>query len=205
MKTPYKDIYTVLGTNRIIVISAIGLALLSILFSLAFAFVMYQKTLNSTYAINLDGSVLPMELIETKENFDIEVMHNLDMFHRYFYDLNATNYASQIEKALWLGNNSVDELYRAKKSEGVYNKLVQFNLIQKVNQIKTQIDTRTLPFQFQTVLTFEVNRGTTVDSYQLITKGNLVKIDRNFPHNPHGLLITNFQEEQLKIITDESR
>ena len=71
--------------------------------------------------------------------------------------------------------------------------------------IKTQIDTRTLPFQFQTVLTFEVNRGTTVDSYQLITKGNLVKIDRNFPHNPHGLLITNFQEEQLKIITDESR
>lgn len=205
MKTPYKDIYTVLGTNRLIVIASLAVAFLSILSALFFAFFMHKKTLNSSYAINLDGSVLPIELRETKESFDIEVKHNLDMFHRAFYDLNANNYETQLEKALWLGNKSVDELYRDKKAEGVYNRLVQFNLVQKVIEIETQIDTRTLPFQFQTVVLFDVNRGNTVDHYQVITKGNLVKIDRNYPHNPHGLLITNFYEEQLKRLPNEER
>ena len=205
MKTPYKNIYTVLGTNRQIVIAALSVALLSIVFSLVFVFLMYKRTVNSSYAINLDGSVLPMKLIETKESFDIEVMNNLDIFHRYFYDLNANNYETQLEKALWLGNESVDAVYRQKKAEGVYNKLVQFNLIQRVTDISTQIDTRTQPFQFVTVVNFEVSRGTTIDLYQVITKGNLVKIDRNYPHNPHGLLITNFYEDQLKRINNEDR
>lgn len=205
MKTPYKNIYTVLGTNRQIVIAALSVALLSIVFSLVFVFLMYKRTVNSSYAINLDGSVLPMKLIETKESFDIEVMNNLDIFHRYFYDLNANNYETQLEKALWLGNESVDAVYRQKKAEGVYNKLVQFNLIQRVTDISTQIDTRTQPFQFMTVVNFEVSRGTTIDLYQVITKGNLVKIDRNYPHNPHGLLITNFYEDQLKRINNEDR
>jgi len=205
MKTPYKNIYTVLGTNRKIVIASLSLALLSIVFSLFFVFLMHKKTLNSTYAINLDGSVLPMQLMDEKENFDIEVMHDLDMFHHYFYDLNPSNYEKQIEKALWLGNNSVDALYKSKRAEGVYNRIIQFNLVQKVTDVKTQIDTRTLPFQFRTVIQFDVNRGATVDHYELITKGNLVKIERNYPHNPHGLLITNFYEEQLKRISNESR
>lgn len=205
MKTPYKNIYTVLGTNRIIVIAALGVALLSIVFSLIFVSMIYNRTINSSYAINVDGSVLPIKLMDNKQNFDIEVMNDLDMFHRYFYDLNASNYESQIEKALWLGNNSVDELYRQKKAEGVYNKLVQFNLIQKVTSIKSQIDTRSIPLQFRTVLTFEVNRGNTIDTYEMITKGNLLKISRNYPHNPHGLLITNFYEEQLKKLSNENR
>lgn len=205
MKTPYKNIYTVLGTNRTIVIAALIVALLSIIISLFFVYAIYNKALDSSWAINVDGTVLPIKLVESKESFDIEVMHDLDMFHRAFYDINANNYESQIEKALWLGNESVDELYRQKKSEGVYNKLVQFNLIQKVTDIKTQIDTRTQPFQFRTVVTFEVNRGTTVDSYKVVTKGNLIKITRNYPHNPHGLLITNFYEERLRRLNNENR
>ena len=44
-----------------------------------------------------------------------------------------------LEKALWLGNSSVDNLYRQKKADGVYNRLLQYSLVQKVLSIDSQI------------------------------------------------------------------
>lgn len=203
-KTPYKSIYTVLQTNKLLVIAAFSVALISVIGSMLFVFLMHKKTLNSAYAINLDGSILPIELMDIKDNFDIEVLHHLDMFHSYMYTLNSTNYERQIEKALWLGNETVDAIYKQKKAEGTYNKIIQFNLQQKVIEVKSQIDTRQEPFQFQTTVLFTVTRNTTTDTYKLVTKGNIVKIERNYPHNPHGLLIKNFYEQQLNLIKDES-
>jgi len=43
-----------------------------------------------------------------------------------------------------------------------------------------------------------------VDTYELITSGNLIKVDRNFPYNTHGLLITNYFENSLKKIHNEN-
>ncbi|MDP5361695.1 MAG: hypothetical protein NWP79_06055 [Paracoccaceae bacterium] len=35
--------------------------------------------------------------------------------------------------------------------------------------------------------------------------GNLIRVDRHFPNNTHGLLITNFFENSLKKLTDATR
>jgi hypothetical protein len=204
MKTPYKNIYAVLKLNRFIVLAVVLFALLSNTFSLWMAFNTNKNALNSAFAINTDGSIIPLKLVTQKENFKVEALAHLDLFHNYFYNIDASNYERNVEKALWLGNSSVDNLYRQKKADGVYNRLLQYSLIEKVVSIDSKILENNGSYSFTTTTIFEINRGTIIDRYELVSTGNLIIVDRNFPNNPHGLLITNYFENTLKILTDES-
>ncbi len=204
IKTPYRDIYKILKTNRFIVIAVVAMALLSSLFSGVMVFKMNQKALNSAFAVNTDGSVIPLKLVSQNENLEVEAKAHLELFHTYFYNIDASNYEKNLDKALWLGDGSVDALYRQKKAEGVYNRLLQFSLVQKVISVRSEIDLGKEPYAFRTVTVFEINRGTVVDRYELITTGKLIHVDRNFPKNTHGLLITDYFENSLRIIKNET-
>lgn len=204
MKTPYRNIYTVLKLNRFIVLAVIVCALLSSTFSLWMAFTTNKNVLNSAFAINTDGSIIPLKLVAQKENFKVEALAHLELFHQYFYNIDASNYERNLEKALWLGNSSVDNLYRQKKADGVYNRLLQYSLVQKVMSIDSRITENNDSYSFTTTTIFEINRGTIIDTYELVSTGNLIIVDRNFPNNPHGLLITNFFENTLKKVTNEN-
>ena len=43
-----------------------------------------------------------------------------------------------------------------------------------------------------------------IDRYMLTTTGNIINVDRNFPKNTHGLLITDFYENTLQKIANEN-
>ncbi|PRX57360.1 conjugal transfer protein TraK [Flagellimonas meridianipacifica] len=204
MKTPYKNIYSVLKLNRFIVLAVVVCSLLSSSFSIWMAFQTKKDALNSAFAINTDGTIIPLKLVTQKENFQVEALAHLELFHTYFYNIDASNYERNLKKALWLGNSSVDNLYRQKKADGVYNRLLQYSLVQKVLSIESQVEQQNSTFVFRTVTIFEINRGSVIDTYELVSSGNLILVDRNFPNNPHGLLITNYFENTLKKINDES-
>lgn len=198
MKIPYKNIYEVLKLNRFIVYTVVICSLVCSIFSLWMVFATHKKALNSAFAITTKGSVLPLQLVSQKENFIVEALAHLELFHFYFYGIDSNNYKGNLEKALWLGDSSVSDLYRQKKSEGFYNRLLQYSLIQRVLDVESQIEERGELFSFKTVIVFEINRGAITDTFQLTTTGNLIHVDRNFPHNPHGLLVTNFFENTLR-------
>ncbi|WP_417858637.1 conjugal transfer protein TraK [Xanthomarina gelatinilytica] len=204
MKTPYKNIYIVLKTNRFIVIAVLAFSFLSSGLAVWSVFSINNKALNNAFAINTDGSVIPLKWVAQKENLKVEALAHLELFHSYFYNIDASNYEKNLEKALWLGNSSVDNLYRQKKADGVYNRLLQYSLVQKVLSIESQLDLQSNPYEFQTKTIFEINRGTVVDKYELISTGNLIVVDRNFPKNTHGLLITDYFEKSLKKLTNEN-
>lgn len=204
MKTPYRNIYSVLKINRFIVYSVITLAFASSAFSLWSVFDMNHKMLNSMFAVNTDGSIIPLKLTTEKENLEVEALAHLEMFHRYFYAIDASNYESNLEKALWLGNSSVDNVYRQKKSEGLYNRLIQYSLVQDIKSVSTELDLNKDPVEFRTTTIFGINRGAVVDTYELITSGKLIKVDRHFPRNTHGLLIMDYFENSLKKLSNEN-
>lgn len=205
MKTPYKNIYNILNLNRFIVLAVVVSALLSSSFSLWMAFTTNKNAMNNAFAINTDGSIIPLKLVSQKENFKVEALAHLELFHNYFYNIDASNYEKNLKKALWLGNNSVDNLYRQKKADGVYNRLLQYSLVQKVLSIDSQITENNGSYSFTTITIFEINRGSIIDTYELVSTGNLIMVDRNFPNNPHGLLITNYFENTLKKLNNEGR
>jgi len=204
MKTPYRHIYRILRLNRFIVLSVIIIAFTSSTISLYQVRKVHQEMLNKAFAVSNDGTVIPLKLVDQKENMEVEAKAHLEAFHRYFYDLNTSNYESSLEKSLWLGNQSVDEVYRQKKADGVYNRLLQYSLVQKVTEIHSQVDLSTEPYKFKTTVHFEINRGSITDRYELTTSGALLKVERHFPRNPHGLLITNYFENSLKKLDHES-
>jgi len=168
------------------------------------AFSTNKKALNSAFAINTDGSIIPLKLITQKENFRVEALAHLELFHTYFYNIDASNYERNLEKALWLGNSSVDNLYRQKKADGVYNRLLQYSLVQKVQSIDSRLTESNGSYSFTTTTIFEINRGSIIDTYELVSTGGLMIVDRNFPNNPHGLLITDYFENTLKKLNNEN-
>ncbi len=202
MKTPYKNIYAVLKLNRFVVLAVVIGATITCIVAMILVVLFHQKTVDTAFVVNKRGNVIPLELVSQQENLEVEALAHLELFHRYFYHIDASNYKMNLEKALWLGDSSVDGLYRQKKADGVYNRLLQYSLVQRVLKIESKVDLQQTPFSFRTQTVFEINRGTVVDRYELITTGNLIRVARNFPNNTHGLLITNFFENTLKKIND---
>ncbi len=203
MKTPYKNIYTVLKLNRFIVLAVVVGAIITSTVSVILVFKLHRQTMNSAFAVNTDGSIIPLKLVSAQENLEVEALAHLELFHTYFYHIDASNYEKHLEKALWLGNSAVDALYRQKKANGVYNRLIQYSLIQKVINIKSKVNIQVKPYVFETTCVFEINRGSIIDTYELNTTGKLIHVDRNFPNNTHGLLITDFYEKTLRKIDNE--
>ncbi|MAQ41503.1 conjugal transfer protein TraK [Mesonia oceanica] len=203
MKIPYQNIYKVLRTNRFIVLSSVICSAVVCIISVLMVIKLHRESQNNAFVINGDGSVIPLKVVKQRENLKVEALAHLELFHRYFYGLNANNYKSNIEKSLWLGNSSVSDLYQQKQADGVYNRLLQYSLVQKVISIDSQVDLQNQPYQFSTTTIFEINRGSVTDRYELKTAGQLLQVDRNFPHNPHGLLITDFFENSLRKINPE--
>ncbi|WP_417445267.1 conjugal transfer protein TraK [Joostella sp.] len=202
MKIPYKNIFEVLRTNRFIVLVTVCCSALVCMVAVLVTFKIHMESLNNAFVISAKGDVIPLEIVRQRENLEVEALAHLESFHHYFYDLDATNYKKNIEKSLWLGNNSLVDLYRQKQAEGVYNRLLQYSLVQKVISIRSQITLDKEPYHFKSVTNFQINRGTMTDTYELITSGSLIHVDRNFPHNPHGLLITDYLENTLRKLED---
>ncbi|APS37474.1 conjugal transfer protein TraK [Salegentibacter sp. T436] len=202
METPYQNIYKVLKLNRFIVLSVVICSFLTSTLALWTAFSTSRKALNSAFAINTDGSIIPLTLVTQKENFRVEALAHLELFHSYFYDIDASNYEKNLEKALWLGNSSVDNLYRQKKADGVYNRLLQYSLVQEVLEIDSKLEEQEDVYYFRAKVIFELNRGSIIDTYELISTGKLLPVDRHFPNNPHGLLITDYFENSLRKLAE---
>ncbi len=198
MKTPYKNIYSVLQLNRFIVLTVVIGAVLTCIVSVLLVMELHKEMVNNAFVVNTNGSVIPLQLVSQQENLEVEVLAHLELFHTYLYHIDASNYKKHLEKALWLGNSSIDDLYSQKKADGVYNRLLQYSLVQRVLSIDSEIDLQKEPYGFETKTVFEINRGSIVDTYELTTTGNLMHVDRNFPKNTHGLLITDFFENTLK-------
>lgn len=204
MKTAYKNIYQILKLNRIIVFSVLILGLGTSLFSGILTYTIHQESLNGAFVLNEDGAIIPLKWVAARENLEVEVLAHLELFHTNFYNIDASNFEKQLEKALWLGDSSVSEAYLQKKSDGVYNRLIQYSLVQRVLEINTKLDISKEPYQFKTTTQFEINRGSVVDSYELVTTGKLIHVDRHFPNNTHGLLITDYFESTLKKLDNKN-
>ncbi len=204
MKTPFKNIYAVLRINRFIVWSVVLTTMVTNIVLGLIVYKLHRESQQEAFAISTDGNVLPLHIVSQQENLEVEALAHIALFHRYFYHIDASNFEKNLDKALWLGNSSVDALYRQKKADGVYNRLIQYSLVQKIQSITTTLDIKSQPYTFQTTTIFEINRGLVTDKYELQTSGKLLPVDRNFPKNTHGLLITDFYENSLKKLPNEN-
>lgn len=203
MKFSYQNIHTLFRINRLIVISVVIMAFASSGVSTWITYRIHRDALQNAFAIDASGAVLPLSWEAQSANREIEALAHLEQFHRLFYGIDAATFEQHLERALWWGDASVNELYKQKKSEGLYNRLLQYSLVQKVVSIESRLEPGDNRIPFTTRLVFDLRRGEVTDTYELITTGVLIPVERQFPRNPHGLLITEFFEKSLKKISNE--
>ncbi|WP_149304194.1 conjugal transfer protein TraK [Pareuzebyella sediminis] len=202
MKTPFKNIQQVLQLNRFVVLALVIMTGLVCIISVTLVVKIHRESQEKAFVVSSSGTVIPLQLTSQRESLEVEALAHLEQFHNWFYGVEANSYEKNMEKALWLGNASVDAVYRQKKADGFYNRLLQYSLVQQVERIESQIDMTQEPYAFQTRTVIRINRVAVTDTYELVTTGKLIQVARHFPHNPHGLLITDFFENSLRKIED---
>lgn len=202
---PYKNIFESLRFNRIITISIIGFAAVVSIYAIYQVRSMHKESLNKAFVIDSQGGVFPLKEVYHTEYLEVECRAHLERFLFYFYELNSINYRERLSKALWLGDQSVDQLYTQKKEDGVYNRILQYSLLQEIESSEFKVNIQDEQIYFTAEVILKITRGDVSDRYNLRVTGQLIKVARKFPENPHGLLITDYYEQQLNKIDHENR
>lgn len=196
MKNPKINIYKYLMLNRLIVFAMLAaFVVFGIIMGVSISR-LYSKQLNTVLVLDSEGDVVPMKWMDRLENIHIEVKHHVSLFHNYFYSFDPFNVQKNTEKALWLGDKSVEQLYIKRSNDGWYNRVEMFNIKQtiEINPEDIIIEGNDEPFTFRVKAKLTIEQGSQTTEYVFETLGNVVFVSRNYPLNPHGLLITNYNE-----------
>lgn len=206
MKNPKVDIYKSLMINRIVVYALIfAFVGVCITFSLSLGS-LYDKMLSTVLVIDPKGEVIPMTWMERDENIKIEIMNHLDMFHKDFYEYDSYNYEKKIEKALWLADESAEQIYINRSNDGWFNKVRMYGIKQtcEIKPEDIEIQGTKEPYLFRVKSTITIKQGKEEIKYSLETTGTIVNVNRNYPLNPHGFLITSLVEGNLNKLSNGS-
>lgn len=196
MDKPKIDIYKILIVNRMVVW---GLTIAFIVSSVIFAFAindLYSKQLSTVLILDTDGEVIPMKWMQRDENIKVEIMDHLEKFHMYFYQYDAFNVEKSLEKALWFGDNSIEQLYIKRKNDGWYTKVSSYGIKQTIEILPENIEIlgNKEPYSFRVKASLSITQDDQTVRYSFETTGLIIFVSRNYPLNPHGLLITRFAE-----------
>lgn len=196
MEKPKIDIYKTLIINRLVVW---GLMISFVCSSAIFAFSinnLYSKQLNTVLVLDSNGEVIPMKWMQRDENIKVEIKDHLEKFHTYFYQYDAFNVEKSLEKALWFGDNSVEQLYIKRKNDGWYTKVSNYGINQTIEILPENIEIQgnSEPYSFRVKAVLSITQDEQTVRYSFETTGLIIFVSRNYPLNPHGLLITRFAE-----------
>lgn len=195
-KNPEKDIYKALRRNTTVVWGLVLAFIVSMIIMCVLMFRVYSYNMNHTLTLDKNGDVLPLTWIERDESIKIEMKHHIEMFLGYFYNYDRNNWKSQLDKALWLGDESIEKLFLNRESEGWFNEVNQLGISQQIvfSTDSIKIYGNKEPFEFSVWATLILKYGPEKKYYHFTPSGYILLVNRNYPYNPHGLLITKYAE-----------
>jgi hypothetical protein len=157
---------------------------------------LYTKQLNTVLVLDSNGEVIPMKWMQRDDNIKVEIKDHLEKFHTYFYQYDAFNVEKSLEKALWFGDNSIEQLYIKRKNDGWYTKVSSYGIEQTIEILPENIEIQgnSEPYSFRVKAGLSITQDDQTVRYSFETTGLIIFVSRNYPLNPHGLLITRFAE-----------
>lgn len=125
-------------------------------------------------------------------SIEIEARAHVNRFHELFFTLAPDDKYIQynIEKAMYLTDESGLMQYNTLKEKGFYNNLIaasaQFSII--TDSIKFNQDNMSFTYYGRQ----RIERKSSILFRELVTEGNIQQVTRT-ENNPHGLMITNYR------------
>ena len=193
------DIRKILIRNSLITFGAVAIALGAMVLNFMTTRSAIEESRKYLYMIRENGDVVPMEYVNRRENLSIEVKHHLQMMVENFYSLDQFNWEEKtINKSFWLGD--LESLHVARQNKGYYNRFIQYNIEQQANLWPSNIELQEIngEYHFKIMIDLKVSQTTgTYTKWMIFAKGKVSEKTSNFPHNPHGLWVSEYIEEQI--------
>jgi len=125
--------------------------------------------------------------------FLISASSHLRDFTELFFAYDKKDCKLRVERALWMGDTSVEKIYN--HLSNWFISIRQESLVTKIiwRDVESDIQigekkNNAFPFIARALLEIHQEREDK-KTFELYLKGNLIEVSKNFPLNPHGLLI----------------
>lgn len=198
-----KDIDKKIKINKAVSISVIFSAVILVIVGFLFAYKLVEDSRKSMYI--LDNGV-PILVKQTDEllNRPVEYKSQVELFHRLFFTLAPDDkyIKENVEKSLYLIDDTGKKEYTNLKEKGFYNQLVSSSSMITVNADSIRLDVANKRFVFFGRQV--INRKSAIIIRKLITEGNFEDVIRT-PNNPHGVILKNWKILDNSEISSESK
>lgn len=197
-----KNIYSDLNKNRRTVWAVLFIATISIVAMTYFSLVVYSDSTSKIYTINNRGDLIPLSLVDEQTDKIKVIQSNAEYFVKQLYELDQYNLKDKKEKLLWLIDKQPTAIIKDKERKNYYSNFLSINgLIQKVEISPdsweiSQVEEN--PIVNFSVIIKRIN-GNNEEFFKGDIKLRMTKVHINYPFNPFGYLITNFEESLSRI------
>lgn len=196
-----EDFFTVLKKNNTTVWVVGFVSIVSILGSLFFAFSVYKDSTNNIYSINEKGELIPLKKLDIQNADLIQAKANLELFVDQYYNLDAYSMKRKRERVLWLVGDQPTKIIKDRANKGYFDEFLSIaGLTQNAEILQQTLKiTKEAPYTAEFVVRIQRINGGVSEFYNSTIKLKMERVNRNFPYNPYGLLITQFSESLQKV------
>lgn len=163
-------------------------------FSISRAYNFAEAQRQKIYVLDHGKSLMLALSQDVRQNRPVEAREHVRRFHEFFFTLAPDKSAieSNIQRALYLADESAIAYYQALSERGYYNRIIAGNILQRITVDSIACDFQTYPYRMTTYARQQIIRASNITERSLVTTcvlRNSVRSD----NNPQGFLIQNLE------------
>lgn len=196
-----EDFYTALKKNNTAVWAICLVAIVCSVGSMFFAWSVYNQSTNKLFAIDGKGELVPLKMIDKNNDHLIEAKANIEFFVSLYYNLDAYNMKRNRERVLWLTGKQPTQIIKDRASKGYFDSFLTLaGLTQKAEVLQHTLQiNNTDPYNCKFRVRIQRINGGVSEFYNADVSLKMERVNRHYPYNPYGLLITQFSESLTRI------
>jgi conjugative transposon TraK protein len=163
-----------------------------------------SKSNNQIYLLNGD-QLVTANAHDSRADRTVEAKAHVKQFHEYFFTLDPDQKAieSNINKALFLADNSAKREYNNLKEKGFYSELISASISMEI-QVDSVVLSKTRPYTAITYANQTLTRATSLSRKRLVSECTLRDVTRS-ENNSHGFIIENWHVTQNVTLSTSNR
>lgn len=198
-----KNIEQRIKVNKIVSISTIAFAVIIVMAGFYFSYRMIQDSRKSIYILDNGVPVLAKQT-DVLMNRPVEYKAQIELFHRLFFTLAPDDQyiKENIQKSLYLIDDSGKKEYTNLKEKGFYNQIVASSSMVSIQTDSVSLDMKHKKFTFFGKQM--ISRKSSIITRKLITEGFFEEMIRS-PNNPHGVILKNWRILNNEAVSNQSK
>lgn len=198
-----KNIEQRIKVNKIVSISTIAFAVIIVMAGFYFSYRMIQDSRKSIYILDNGVPVLAKQT-DVLMNRPVEYKAQIELFHRLFFTLAPDDQyiKENIQKSLYLIDDSGKKEYTNLKEKGFYNQIVASSSMVSIQTDSVSLDMKHKKFTFFGKQM--ISRKSSIITRKLITEGFFEEMIRS-PNNPHGVILKNWRILNNEEVSNQSK